>query len=322
MGMEEKLVRKKLEVILREPAIIDAYLKEHGVKLDMSLVQEMKERFAKQQKSTVQAGASDDPTFQILVTCPVCGKKEIASHELKSKSLSVAFDRYQVPRYQPTKGFKPLNYHLYAVTVCPQCLFASPDKRDFVTFSVQTRTENKSQLSHYVIDEMKARSDERRKILEGKDSASVLRLPRTPDGAILSYRLALFRAKVEIGLETPLSSYKAGMYSLRLAQFERDAGRDDESWCQEAVKHLKTSYTRGELPNADMECQLLYVIIALQIRLQALADAQGYLAVFDKQRGMKPEEFGEKGRPATLDRWMELAKDLWTNREDPEIWNH
>jgi hypothetical protein len=322
MGMEEKLVRKKLEVILREPAIIDAYLKEHGVKIDMRHVQEMKERFAKQQKSTVQAGASDDPTFQILVTCPGCGKKEITSHELKSKSLAVELDRYQVPRYQPTKGFKPLNYHLYAVTVCPQCFLASPDKRDFITFSVQTRSENKTQLSNYVLDEMRKRVDDRRKLLEGKDPDSVLSHPRSVDGAILSYRLALFRAKVEMGLESPLSFYKGGMYALRLAQFERDAGRDDEGWCQEAVKHLKTSYTRGELPNADMECQLLFIIVALQIRLQALTDAQSYIAVFDKQKGMKPEEFGEKGRPATLERWTELAKDLWTNREDPDIWNH
>jgi uncharacterized protein (DUF2225 family) len=324
MGLEDKLVRKKLEILLKDPALIESYLRMHGPKLDMRKIEALKE-------SRVQAapaallGAKDDPVFQIRVKCPVCGQADLLAQELKSKTLSMTFDRFMTPRYQPMKGFRPLNYSLASVTVCPQCLFASPDKKDFITHSVETKSENKSQLGPHALEELKNKTEERKLLLPGiPDFAQFFAHPRSVNAAVLSYKLAVQRAVVEQSFSIVLSWYKAGMYCLKIALLQRDAGQSDDEPVRAAAKHLKASFSRNEAPTPDLECQLLYIIVALHIRLGDFNEAQSYFNVLDKMKRPPPDggTDGKGGIPASLERWLDMARDLLADRENPGIWKH
>ncbi len=322
MGMEE-LVRKKLEILLKDPVLIESYLKVNGSKIDMKKIEDI---IASQTKKipTAQATEKDDPTFQILLKCPVCGLSNIPGYELKSKTVITKPDRFMVPRYESLKGFRPLNYSTIAVTVCSKCLFASPDKKDFITFSMETKSEVKSQLGPFIIEELKNKGEERKLLIpEGMDCTKALNHPRSVDAAIFSYRLALQRATVEQQFDGPLSSYKAGMYCLKIALFQRDSEKDDEQIVRLAIKHLKNSYVRNEAPSPDLTCQLIYTLVALLIRIQEINEAQTYFGLFEKLRTETANGGPDgKGVPASLDRWMDLARDLISDRENPELWKH
>lgn len=324
MGLDDKLVRKKLEVLLKEGSLVDLYLRTYGPRIDMNYVAKVKQAQQKQGGEGT-GGDKDDPTYQIKVKCPVCNQNDIVCLELKAKSLTTTLDRFCAPRYQGVKGFRPLNYTLEAVTVCPVCLFASPDKRDFVTFSVQTRSENKSQLGPFVLDELRKKVEERKMMVAPvSDHSSHFRHPRGVDAAIHSYRLAVHRALVEAALETPLAWYKAGMYGLRIALMLRDAGKDDAAVLKDSVGYLAKSFRNSELKSPEAEYQLLYTLAALYLRLDDQTQCQAFMGVLDRIKS----ELGKKGQEdpsvntSHVEKWLEKAKDLWTDREQPDLWKH
>lgn len=324
MGLDDKLVRKKLEVLLKDEVLVNKYLRVFGPRLDMGNIAKLKQE---QVKSGADGGTGekDDPTYQIKVKCPICGQSDIFCYEIKAKSLTATLDRFLAPRYQGVKPFRTVNYSLYAVTVCPTCLFASPDKRDFITFSVQVNAENKSQLSPYVIEELRKKVEERKSLLPGgTDAAAFFSHPRTVKAGIAAYRLAIHRAQVEASLETPLAWYKAGMYGLKIALFMRDAGESDDGVLKEAADYLSKSFRNSELKSPDLEYQLLYILSALFLRLGDATQCQSYMGVLDKWKSelAKQAKDDPKVTTAHVDRWLDKAKELWTDREVPDLWTH
>lgn len=324
MGLDDKLIRKKLEVLLKDEALVEKYLRVYGPKLDMNNISKLKQD---QQRATASDGAmgdKDDPTFQIKVKCPVCNQAEIVCYELKAKSLNIAHDRFLAPRYTGIKPFRSVNFTLFAVTVCPACLFASPDKRDFVTFSVQARTENKSQLSPFVLEELRKRVDTRKKMITAPDFAVFFAHPRSPEASIAGYRLAIHRAQVESSMETPLAWYKAGMYALKIALLQRDSGKDDTEILKEGAKYLANSFKSSELKQPDLECQLLYLLSAVYLRIGEQAQCQSYMGVLEKWKSEIAKGKGDNPEMtvAHVDRWLDKAKELWTDREQPDLWEH
>jgi uncharacterized protein (DUF2225 family) len=324
MGFDDKLVRKKLEVLLKDSVLVERYLRTYGPRLDMSFVAKIKQSVVSE-TAGVTMGAADDPTYQITVKCPVCNQSDIVCHELKAKSLTMTPDRFLMPRYSGVKGFKTLNFSLASVTVCPTCLFASPDKRDYVTFSVQARTETKSQLGPFILDELRKKVDERKaKVGSIADFAAFFKHPRSVSAGIVSYQLAIHRALVEASLETPLAWYKAGMYGLKIALLTRDAGKDDEVILKEASDYLGKSFRCGELKVPEMEYQLIFTICALYLRLGEQTQCQSFMGVLDKRRSDLDKLAKEDPSITTaqVEKWIDKIKDMWTDRDDPDLWKH
>ncbi len=324
MGLDDKLVRKKLEVLLKDEALVERYIRTYGTKLEMNNVSKIKQA-AQAVIADSPMGAADDPIYQIKVKCPICNQSDIICYEQKAKSFTVEPDKFFIPRYAGVKGFKSLNYSFIAVTVCPNCLFASPDKRDFLTFSVQSRTENKSQIGPFVLDELRKKVDERKAALLGvTDYAAFFQHPRRNEAAILSYRLAILRALVETTLETPLSWYKAGMYALKIALLMRDSSKEDDALLTEGLGYLLKSFRASELKAPDMEYQLIYTICALSLRLADQTQCQSFMSVLDKRKGdlEKLAKEDPNIKTVSIEKWIEKIKGMWTDREDPDLWKH
>ena len=352
VGLDDKLVRKKLEVFLRDNALVEKYLQTYGTKLDMANVEKIKQAALESAPpktggamgstapkpavgvaagvknstpSAAGAGVDEEPLYQIKVKCPICNQADITCYELKAKSLTTKADRFMIPRYEGVKGFKSLNFSLISVTVCPRCLFASPDKKDFITFSIQARTENKSQLGPFLIEEIRKRENERKTMLEGiTDYAAYFTYPRKVESGVASYKMAINRALAEASLENPLSLYKAGMYSLKIALIMRDLGKDDEEICKKAVAYLSKSFRASEVKTPELEYQLVYTVCALFLRLGEQTQCQAFMGVLDKKRGEldKLAKEDPSVNTALIDKWIEKSKDMWTDREDPDLWKH
>ncbi len=323
MGLEDKLVRKKLEVLLKDELLVQKYLRIFGPRLDMNNITKLKQDHMKAAPDG-PAGEKDDPTYQLKVKCPICNQVDIACYEVKAKSLTGTPDRFLVNRFTGVRPFRTLNYSLYSVTVCPSCLFASPDKKDFVTHSVQARTEVKSQLTPYVLEELRKKVDERKKIVNAADFATYFAHPRTAESGMAGYRLCIHRAMVEAGLETPLAWYKAGMYALKIAMLCRDSGKDDIDILKDAAKYLSKSFRNSEIKVPDLEYQLVYILSALYLRLEDQTSCQSYMGVLEKWKGEQEKASKDNPaiNPAHVVRWLDKAKELWTDRETPDLWKH
>jgi len=335
MGIEEKLVRKRLEILLGDADLVESYLRDHGAQLDMNKVNQLKALRKKPLSGTTATAAGtagengpgglSDPTYTLQVKCPVCLTPEITCHELKSKSLAVTFDRFYTPRYSPVHGFKAVNYNLFSVTVCPKCLFASPDKKDFITWSLQTKSDVKSQLGPFVLEELKKRFAERKAALPGiTDYARHFAHPRTPAAGVDSYRLAILRALAETTLDVPLSFYKAAMYKLKIAAFLREAGKDDEAEVLAALPLLVKAFGRNESQNPDFEYQLLHILVAAHIRVKNYEGAQSFLGVLERLKTERLKAAAEDPgvKVGAVEKWLDNTKELWTDREDPDLWKH
>lgn len=324
MGLDDKLVRKNLEVLLKDDVLVERYIRTYGPKLDMNHVNKIKQG-AQVSSTEAGMGAADDPTYQIKVKCPICNQADIICHEPKAKSFTTTFDRFLIPRYAGVKGFKTLNFSLVSVTVCPACLFASPDKKDFLTFSIQSRTENKSQIGPYVLDELRIKVEERKTLVPGvTDFTAFFQVPRKVEAGIASYRLAIHRAQAEGSLETPLAWYKAGMYALKIALFLRDSGKEDETVLKEATNFLAKSFRSSEIKNPDLEYQLIYTICALFLRLGEQTQCQAFMSVLEKRKSEleKLAKDDVKVTTVSVDKWIEKVKDMWTDRDTPDLWKH
>ncbi len=323
MGFDDKLVRKKLEVLLKDETLVQRYLRTYGPKLDMSFVAKIKQGAATA-TSEGGMGAADDPTYQIKVKCPICNQSDIVCYELKAKSLTTTPDKFLIPRYAGVQGFKTVNFSLISVTVCPTCLFASPDKKDFITFSVQARTENKTQIGPFVLEELRKKVEDRKSLIEGQtDFAAFFKHPRNVEAGIASYRMAIQRALVEASLETPLAWYKAGMYTLKIALLLRDSGKDDETVLKEASNYLGKSF-KSEAKTPELEYQMLYIICALYLRLGDEVQCQAFMGVLDKRRA-ELEKLSKDDPSVTtvlVEKWIDKIKDMWTDRALPDLWKH
>ncbi len=325
MALDEKLIRKKLEIHFnKDEKMINQYIKVYGLVIDMNHVQEIKNLLKKPAIYEV-ASDKDDPTFQIRVKCPVCSEEGLFCYELKSKCQNITHDRFMTPRYQGINGFRTINYSTIAVTVCPKCLFASPDKKDFITHAPQTNAETKSQLSNYVLDDLKKKTEERKAMLDKvTDLTAYFKYPRPIENAIMSYRLALHRAQIEAAFESPMAWFKSGMATLKIAMLLREDKRKDDEYIPLAAKYFEESYKRSEFQNSDMEFQILYLVIALNLRLNNLPPCQAFLGALDKVKSDKiaQNKVDPEVKIAAVEKWADMAKNLYADRENPELWDH
>jgi uncharacterized protein (DUF2225 family) len=189
---------------------------------------------------------------------------------------------------------------------------------------VQARAENKSQLSPFVLEDLRKRVEDRKKLIPAADFTAFFKHPRSVEAGIASYKLAIHRAQVEASLETPLAWYKAGMYTLKIALLTRDAGKDDEELLKQAVKYLANSFKASELKVPELEYQLVYMMSTLFLRLKEETQCQNYMGVLEKWKTelVKAAKDDPSVTTAHVDRWIDKTKGLWTDREDPELWKH
>ncbi|MBL8993299.1 MAG: DUF2225 domain-containing protein [Spirochaetia bacterium] len=268
----------------------------------------------------------EDPILDLRVGCPICTEEGIHHYELKAKSLAVILDRFCVPLYRPTPKYKMVDYNLITVTVCPSCLFASPDRRDFAAKSGITGKVEKSQLQAAVIADLQNLAQERKALYkELKGSPNLFDRARSAESAILSYRLAVLRADNEIKHKVPYANFKRGFYWVKIAHLEKRVGRPvevQEKSLAEALASYQTAFTQTDFPNEDLEYQTAYSLAAILIRLKQEKEGMKFVSALDKYRA--DIEQRAKKNPAVntafIKKWLGIAREMWERKDEPEYW--
>jgi len=223
-----------------------------------------------------------------------------------------------VPSYEGASGFKTVDYSFLAVTVCPRCLFASPDKKDWN----RAEGDAKSQIPGNVVMTLQERIGERRALLKSvSDIDGYFKRPRIKDAAIASYTLAISRAHVEAFYEQPYALYKLGAYSLRIAKILKDAGNDNRETLREALGYYEEAFRTSNCPSEEIEIQVIYSIVALSLKLGDPKKANSYIGVFSNLHNDRVIEMKDtpKLNLILIDKWTEKAKLLWEDRDREDL---
>lgn len=325
MAVDVKEVKRRLNVFLNDPDLVNEYVDRYGPSIDMKKIKEIKEIREVRLKKLNPPEGGDDPLFKIMVKCPVCYLDQIPCYELKAKSQQITLNKFLVPLYQGAAGFRSCDFSYITVTVCPQCLFASPDKKDFSRKSSANHSWIKSQLTGNLIAALNEKTDERKELLKNVTNyADYFKHPRLDSSAIASYRLAMARAKVEAWHEQPYSYYKLGSYALRIAYIMKEVRQDNTKVLIEALNYFEEAFKTSNCPQEEIEMQVIYLIVALNLKLGDFKKANSYISVFSNLHSSRVAEIKNNPRLTTahIDKWSDKAKFLWEDREIPDLFEN
>ncbi|MBL8028642.1 MAG: DUF2225 domain-containing protein [Fibrobacteres bacterium] len=325
MPVDVKEVKRRLLVFLKDENLVSEYIRRFGPTIDIKnikLIKENESTDAVKEGDGPSEGA--DPIFESLLICPVCNKDNIVSYELKAKSQQVVENRLLQQEYLGAMGHKSVDYDNLAVSICPRCLFASPDRKDFSSISKITGKPVPTQIPQNPILTLQEKIGERKSLVAGiANPEDFFKRPRKPDASILSYKLAGMRANVEAYHELPNSLYKLGFYYIKMAKLIKRKGEDDSAALRDALGYFEECFKNSNSSGEATEYKVLYMIIALNIRLKEDRKAQPFIAAFDKIR----TELAAKSKTdpkinlSSVDMWLNKAKNIWEDRERNDLWN-
>jgi uncharacterized protein (DUF2225 family) len=327
MTIDAAEIKKRLSLVFRDDARVQEYLRRYGPVIDAAFVNELNREVAlRSQRREQKEEEGDDPIFTINVSCPVCGRTGITGYELRAKSQSVSQNKFLVPVYKGTGGYRTVDFTLLSVTVCPRCLFASPDKKDFSRPATDKANETRSVLTSNIIISLQEMIGERKKMVNGiSNFGAYFDRPRIDQAAIDSYRLAVARAKIEAWHDMPYVYYKQGSYALRMAKILKDGIKNNIEMLRTALSCFEESFRRSECPAEEVEIQVLYLIVALSAKLgesrktKIYASSYKNLYVNNKERLNKPAS-ENTAPPALIALWkdkIDFARDSLL--DDPEF---
>jgi len=318
-------VKRRLLILMKDVNLVNEYIRRFGFTINPKHIREIKEgTCVVPEEPEVSVEDGEDPIFETFVNCPVCGLNKIVRYELRAKSQQEQRTVFLVPMYSGAKGYQTADYTRHAVTVCSQCLFASPDKKDFNYPSVTGKGEEKSALTSNILSMLREKTDERKILLSPLTKfENYFKKPRTTTIVIDSYRLAIARAQVEAWSDLPYSYFKLGSYSLKIAHLKKSTKVDDTENLTDALQFFEEAFRKSNCPNEDLEMQSLYLIIALKMRLGDLTGANSYLSTYSKLINERMEEMKTKPSLNTncIEKWSDKSRYLWEERENPALFD-
>jgi uncharacterized protein (DUF2225 family) len=268
--------------------------------------------------------AKEDPLFTTKVTCPACKRKNIGFLELRAKAQQVTYTKLYVPVYTGASDFRTVDYNRVSVTVCPQCLFASPDKKDFSTFSSITKSEQPSQIGHIILGTLLEKMAERKAMFKGiMDYEKYFTPPRSLEVVLASYQLTMARAQVEAFYEVPYSLFKLGSYSLKVARILQVEKKEYLPVLDEAMAYFEESFSRSECASEAYEYQIIYTIVAISLRRGDQKKAGAFVGSIDRIMSEKKRasQTDPKVNLLEITRWHARIHNLWEDRERPEVFD-
>ncbi len=318
-------IKKRLKLFLKEDNLVEEYIKRYGYVIDIKKINEIRNNKnaignSRSIINSIPINHPDNPLYEIELKCPVC-HSTLKGYNLKSKSLIVKYNWFMVPFYEKNKNYIYIDYLIYNVSVCPKCLFASPDERDFEKYNKYANSYSKSAIPFNMLLKLKDTQPEREQIIEYlEDTEKVFSYPRDIKAGILSYKLAINRADYEIEFNLPNAHFKKGGYLLRLATLmekNNEKEEDIKNCYQEALDAFKEAFKLSNFSSKEAEFYNLYLIVVLSIYLDDLKSAQEYLHFFDKAK----EEIDKEEDIKVYEKWYKRAKEAFDYRDVKDIFN-
>jgi hypothetical protein len=263
------------------------------------------------------------PILQQDVECPICKCTEVKNYTLKAKSLPIRHNVFEVPIYDETPKYTPLDFNELQFTVCPICFFNGANRSDFNTHGSQG--EKSSTTDKKIRAYWEAHSKQIKSQFDSTNiAAEAFHHPRTPEAVILSVNLSIYKATVEIHAKIPYSLLKRAHRYIRLYCLKQKYNLPaDNEILKKAIVDLEEVFRLSDFPDKSYEFEVCYLIVVCAVKLDDEAKAGEYIKVLDITKAELTAE--SKNNPKVplqeVTKWSTKAKELWQNRQDPSIWD-
>lgn len=330
--MSNEALIKRLKMLLKEDVLVDIYIAKYGENINIAHIKELNENPEKFKVEYAKKGfgIGDDPIYESILICPVCKERNVVSYNLHAKSQFITENHFLVPHYAGIGKYRKEDFNKLSTTVCHNCLFASPDPKDFNKYIEYTDRFQESQLKIHtkLLFHLEDTTSERYSYLRDHDiyNPQFLR-PRTTETAIMSIHLSIKRAELEQEHELRNTKFKIGSYYLKIAQLQKDEDLDNTESLQIAADLMESAVINSDCDTFDLEMQALYLVIALNIKLHNKEKISGYMKILkdieievNEELKHNPSNTKCKQKYSTLDQWEKRAKTALEYRDDPTYW--
>jgi len=264
------------------------------------------------------------PLIVYTVKCPVCEYEEVKCHTLKAKTLPMRHNVIEVPIYEENPKFHFVDFNELQFTVCPMCFFVGSNKNDFQSEDPISRQFKESTSDRRILKYWNTNRD---KIVQTYKSSSIkpenFENPRTPEAVLLSYRLAIFKAKLEIQAKIPFAYFKRAHRFLRYySMCMHYTNTADNELLKKTVADLEQVFLLSDFPDPVHEFEVCYLVVACSIKLQDEEKAGEWIKVLELTKADLAGKAKENPKVPAQEcaKWSQKAKDLWANRNDESIW--
>jgi hypothetical protein len=331
--MANKFVVEKLKSLLGSDDLVSMYLEKYGELVNTSYVEKLKEHLKQQATSTKnpEKKKGEDPVFQINMHCPACYKQNVVSYNLRAKSQVITESLFLVPQYAGFGEYFSENFSLIQTTVCPECLFASPDPRDWTRVNSITGVETPSLLSAHgkLMQEIRNLEFNRKSAFPNtKTDANYFARPRPLDRAIESIRLSILRAELELKFLLPSVYYKLGAYNLKIADMEKKSHKDFKESLVTAEKFFTIAVEKSDCQTTNSEMESIYQVVALNMYLGNRDKAAAFIKI--TRDVLRQREYSVKENPTPdtkrdlgdVSKWEKRIGILWEYKDDKGYWEN
>jgi hypothetical protein len=327
--MASAYITKKLMSILQNEYLVEEYIKKYGEIVNEGYIEQIKSVPIKKPDAEAAKASGEDPVFEMVYQCPACNKDDVVMYMLRSKSQAIKESIFLVPQYSGVMKYFAVDFNLLQTTVCSQCLFASPDPRDWTLLSKFSGKATPSQLveNTRLLSEIRNLEFERKAAFpEIKGDPEYFTRPRSYQKAIESIKLSMMRADVEAKYKIPAVDFKIAYYHLKIADIEKKQKKDFMESLKKAEAYFSSASIKSDFPNITLEMTCIYQVVALNLYLGNRTKAAEFLkitknAVRQRTTAVKLNAIPEnKAALSETTKWDNRISLLWEYRDDTDYW--
>jgi uncharacterized protein (DUF2225 family) len=259
-----------------------------------------------------------DPLYELQVKCPVCYTDTVLSYKLKSKCQTISQDDLTIPSYQGIRGHADADLLEMAPTVCHRCLYASTQSDSFSRTGALTGNQEVV-LRDQIQEDLLLGHGVRASVIErvGVTVADLGR-PRSPKAAFAAYQLTAWSAAIKAQHRQPRAMSELATAHLYSWHFANKALGEEEATTalEKAAKAYAQVYQTGDHDPKNID-QVLYLCIALHLRLGWREETKPFFVAFDRLRERARNLGGDDAK--RLQVYHERIADLWQMSADAGV---
>jgi uncharacterized protein (DUF2225 family) len=324
-----KFIRIKLKAIFMKESLVDLYLQRYGEIINQKFIDELKAEAKAMEASgssvELSNKAPSDAIFEFEYQCPACRYGSVTGYHLRSKSQMIEETLLLVPHYSAFEQYAAVDYSVLQTAVCPKCLFASPDPKDWTRINKFNGMITDSQLVVHsqLLKDIRAQERERlAKYPEAKNDMKYFLRPRTPQKGLESIELSIMRAQLEKEYSLPAVNYKIGKQYLKYADIKARNKEDPNDARKEAENYLIEALKISDCNNLALEMECMYLVIVMSLSTKNTEKAMQFVRMakdllIQKQTLNREEPSAElRTDISVIEKWMKRISPLWEFRAD------
>lgn len=273
---------------------------------------------ASDERPAVSTVATNNSLLQHRVLCPFHDTPvEARRYSLRMGKMESTLNFFDVPVYtKPIGNADPIDFHRLCVTVCPECLFASPDPAHFLP--VVPASKSAPKVAPHPAHSPQARlaimaATAERQRLAGTLRESFFTEHRDPEDAALAYQLAIASSQALLNISATKPGeelVRQGNYHLRIAHLHENTPTSAATdHIEHAAKLLRDAFST--LPESALP-RNIYQVVATGIYLGQDREAHQYLGQLAKLR----QQTADPSARQLIDRYLVRGARAWEERDN------